>query len=186
MTDFADGEWHRLHRATPLFRGGLALLIIIGILFGNLRDRFIDLVFGDSPFDGSSAGDHDYEAEAFEFLIRENLLLLALAGLLVLLALITAGFWLSWRLHTFRITDEVVEVRRVDPVELHRARRWWARRPRPCLARFRFAARKATTRARDREHLEPYVFRRHHRLHFGVFQGAAQRRGAFRPRRVSA
>lgn len=111
MTDFADGEWHRLHRATPLFRGGLALLIIIGILFGNLRDRFIDLVFGDSPFDGSSAGDHDYEAEAFEFLIRENLLLLALAGLLVLLALITAGFWLSWRLHTFRITDEVVEVR---------------------------------------------------------------------------
>ena len=108
MTDFTDGQWHRLHRATPLFRGGLALLIIIGILFGNLRDRFIDLVFGDSPFDGSSPGDPDYEAEAFEFLIRENLLLLALAGLVLLLALITAGFWLSWRMHTFRITDEVL------------------------------------------------------------------------------
>ena len=37
MTDFTDGQWHRLHRATPLFRGGLALLIIIGILFGNFN-----------------------------------------------------------------------------------------------------------------------------------------------------
>jgi len=33
----ADGEWHRMHPLTPLFKGGLALIIVIGIVISNMR-----------------------------------------------------------------------------------------------------------------------------------------------------
>lgn len=104
MTDFADGEWHRLHRATPLFRGGLAVLILAGIIFGNFRDRIVDLVFGGDP-------DDDFGGDPLDFILRENLVLAALGVALLVLLLAVGGFYLSWRMHTFRITDEVVEVR---------------------------------------------------------------------------
>ncbi len=38
----ADGEWHRLHPATPLLRGGLYLVAIIGIIVANLRERLVE------------------------------------------------------------------------------------------------------------------------------------------------
>ncbi|MDO8337338.1 MAG: PH domain-containing protein, partial [Microcella sp.] len=110
MTDFADGEWHRLHRATPLFRGGLAVLILAGVVFGNFRDRIVDLVFGDQGF-GGDPGDDDFGGDPLDFILRENLVLAALGVALLVLLLAVGGFYLSWRLHTFRITDEVVEVR---------------------------------------------------------------------------
>ncbi len=111
-TDYADGEWHRLHPATPLFRGGLAFIAIIGVLIVNLRDRFIELFFGggdDIFIPGPPGG--DLESDAIDFIVREELIIVALLAGLGLLLLIVAGFWLSWRMHTFRITDEVVEVR---------------------------------------------------------------------------
>ncbi len=109
-TDFADGEWHRLHPATPLFRGGIALVAIIGVLIVNLRDRFIELFFGRDDFDLPPTGG-DIESDAIDFIIRENLVAAALAAVLGILLLVVLGFWLSWRVHMFRITDEVVEVR---------------------------------------------------------------------------
>ena len=110
-TDYADGEWHRLHPATPLFRGGLAFIAIIGVLIVNLRDRFIELFFGnDDVFIPGTPGG-DLESDAIDFIVREELLIVALLAGVGLLLLIIAGFWLSWRMHTFRITDEVVEVR---------------------------------------------------------------------------
>ena len=111
-TDYADGEWHRLHPATPLFRGGLAFVAIIGVLIVNLRDRFIELFFGggdDIFIPGPPGG--DLESDAIDFIVREELIIVALLAGVGLLLLIIAGFWLSWRMHTFRITDEVVEVR---------------------------------------------------------------------------
>lgn len=110
MTDFADGEWHRLHRATPLFRGGLAVLILAGVVFGNFRDRIIDLFFDGAGF-GSGPGDDDFGGDPLDFILRENLVLAALGAALLVLLLAVGGFYLSWRMHTFRITDEVVEVR---------------------------------------------------------------------------
>ncbi|MBF0672719.1 MAG: PH domain-containing protein [Salinibacterium sp.] len=101
QTGLADGEWHRLHRASPLFKGGIALIAILGVVVANLRERLIDLFLpgyteGDDPVD----------------LVLENgflgWALLAVAGLLVVLII---GFYISWRMHTFRVTDEVVEVR---------------------------------------------------------------------------
>jgi putative membrane protein len=108
--NFANGEWHRLHPATPLFRGGLAFIAIIGVLLVNLRDRLVSVFFG-ADRGGLPRTGGDFEADAIDYIVREELVVLALlAGVGVLLLLI-AGFWLSWRMHTFRITDEVVEVR---------------------------------------------------------------------------
>lgn len=103
-TDFADGRWHRLHPATPLFRGGLAVLIVGGILVGNLRERIIELFVG-------RGGPGDRFGDPLDYLVRENLILAALGLATLVVVVAVVGFWLSWRLHTFRITDEVVEVR---------------------------------------------------------------------------
>ncbi|MET0161635.1 MAG: PH domain-containing protein, partial [Microbacteriaceae bacterium] len=97
----ADGEWHRLHPATPLLKGGIALLAIIGVIIANLRERLVELFLprGGGPED------------PLDFAVRHGWLgwgLLAVLGVLLLLVL---GYWLSWRMHSFRITDDVVEVR---------------------------------------------------------------------------
>lgn len=102
VTDFADGEWHRLHRATPLFRGGITLIAIIGILIANFRERLIEAFIP-----GSDLSPDD----PLDYLLREDILLITVAATIGGLLLIVAGFWLSWRMHTFRITDTSVEVR---------------------------------------------------------------------------
>lgn len=109
-SNFADGEWHRLHPATPLFRGGLAFIAIIGVLIVNLRDRFVAIFFDSDQVDLPPTGG-DFEADAIDYIVRENLVFLALLAAVGVLLLLVAGFYLSWRMHTFRITDEVVEVR---------------------------------------------------------------------------
>jgi putative membrane protein len=103
-TDLADGEWHRLHRATPLFRGGIAFIVVLGIIVSNFRDRAVDLFFGGN-------GEVNGEGDPIDFIVEQELVLVALLALMGVLLLFIAGFWLSWRMHTFRITDEVVEVR---------------------------------------------------------------------------
>ncbi len=45
-THLADGEWHRMHPLTPLFKGGLALIIVGGIVIANMRDRVIAWLVG--------------------------------------------------------------------------------------------------------------------------------------------
>ncbi|BDI23967.1 PH domain-containing protein [Herbiconiux sp. L3-i23] len=95
----ADGEWHRLHPATPLLRGGIALIAIIGIIIANLRDRVLELVL------------HYEENDPFDLLIDRGWLLPALLIVGGVLLLGVGGFWLAWRMHEFRVTDEVVEVR---------------------------------------------------------------------------
>ena len=99
-----DGNWHRLHPATPLLKGGIALIAILGIVIVNLRDVLIELVIGGS---GRSGG----EGELLTWIVENGLLGLALLAITVGLLLFIIGFYLSWRMHSFRITDEVVEVR---------------------------------------------------------------------------
>ncbi|MGL4339614.1 MAG: PH domain-containing protein [Rhodoglobus sp.] len=102
-TRLADGQWHRLHPATPFLKGGVALLAILGIIIVNLRDLVINTVVG-----GQAPADN---VEPLRWIVDNQLtvqfVLLILLG--VLLAI--AGFFASWRMHTFRITDEQVEVR---------------------------------------------------------------------------
>jgi putative membrane protein len=101
--NLADGEWHRLHPATPLLRGGFAFVAIVGFLVANLRERILDLFVGGRP---AYAG-----SDPLDLIVRRGLIPLALLGVLVVLVIVIAIFWLSWRVHSFRITDELVEVR---------------------------------------------------------------------------
>ncbi len=97
----ADGEWHRLHPATPLLRGGIALVAILGVIIVNLRDVFIEVIFV-----GPEGQD-----DPLIWIIEHDYALPILAAIAGGLLLFIAGFYFSWRMHTFRITDELVEVR---------------------------------------------------------------------------
>ena len=99
---FTDGEWHRLHPATPFLRGGLTFVAIIGIFIVNLRDVIIDNLFGGREGD---------DGEPLVWLAESGYAGFVVLGIFVLLVGLVVGFYFSWRMHTFRITEEVVEVR---------------------------------------------------------------------------
>jgi putative membrane protein len=101
VTQFTDGEWHHLHPLTPLLRGGITFVAVIGFLLYNIRDILIDMVLGG---DGSNG-------EPLVWLYESEFFWLAVLALFVGLALVVVGYYLSWRMNTFRITEEVVEVR---------------------------------------------------------------------------
>ncbi|TFD69831.1 PH domain-containing protein [Cryobacterium ruanii] len=100
-TDLTDGEWHHLHPATPLLRGGIFMVAIIGFIIANLRERLIDLFMGEENYRGDPI-DAIYERGATGW---------ALLILAVVLLVIIVVFYLSWLMHTFRVTGEIVEVR---------------------------------------------------------------------------
>lgn len=103
-SELSDGEWHRLHPLSPLLRGGLTLLVILGIVVANLRDRLIGFFLPEGA-------DWEAEGDPIEFVLQNDVLLPALlivgGGLVLLIGL----FWMAWRFHTFRITGDDVEVR---------------------------------------------------------------------------
>jgi putative membrane protein len=98
---FTDGEWHRLHPATPLLRGGIVFVAVLGFVLSNLRERIIGFFVG-APDYGGDPLDEIYDRG------WEGWALLAVA---VVLILCIGAFYLSWRMHTFRITGDAVEVR---------------------------------------------------------------------------
>lgn len=99
----SDGEWHRLHPASPLLKGGLVLVAVLGYLLANARERFVEL-FVAQPGDYRSG-------DPIDLILSNGLLGYAIAVVFVVLVVLVGGFYLSWRMHTFRITAEVVEVR---------------------------------------------------------------------------
>jgi len=106
----ADGEWHRLHPLTPLFRGGIVLVIVAGVIISNLRDRivefFLPVVAPNLP------DDIDFDqGNPIDFVFENNLVLTVLLGVLAVVLILIGIFYLSWRFHMFRITGDVVEVR---------------------------------------------------------------------------
>ena len=98
-----DG-WSRLHPATPLLRGGVVLLAVLVWVVVQLRDVWITLLLGDLV--GEAGGPED---PATRWILGNTGL--ALGGLALLLAAILVGGWLSWRMHTYRIGDDIVEER---------------------------------------------------------------------------
>ncbi|GAB2560772.1 PH domain-containing protein [Leucobacter ruminantium] len=121
----ADAEgWRRLHPLSPLLRGGLVLLVIVGVVVANFRDRFVELFFADRVFEGSGV-DVDVDPSGdivslIEYLAGQGLLLLVLGALLAVLLLIVLFAWIAWRFSTYRITDEAVEARRGVLFRTHR------------------------------------------------------------------
>lgn len=98
-----DGEWHRLHPATPLLKGGIALVAVMVILFNNAREYVVELFVP-----GGRRGD---EGDPFGYVVDQGWLGLLLLAVFVVIALFVGGAWLSWRMNTFRVGDDVVEVR---------------------------------------------------------------------------
>lgn len=118
-SNLADGEWHRMHPLTPLFKGGLVLLIVAGITFANLRDRviawFVDITTpSDTHYSDYSSGD------PVDWVLENNLILIALLAVLGLLIVLVAIFWFVWRFQQFRITGDHVEVRKGIIFRSHR------------------------------------------------------------------
>jgi putative membrane protein len=102
VTSLADGDWHRLHPASPLLRGGIFVFALLGFVIANLRERLVDVVFGIPRGESGDPLDEIYERGAVGWA------LLAAAAILIV---ILVAFTLSWRMHTFRVSDESVEVR---------------------------------------------------------------------------
>lgn len=96
-----DGEWHRLHPATPLLKGGFALIVLLGYIVSNLRERVLGLFL--PRFDDGG--------DPVDYVLSHGIVLQVLGGVALLLIVLIGGFYVSWRMHTFRITNEVVEVR---------------------------------------------------------------------------
>ncbi|TAM67033.1 MAG: hypothetical protein EPN48_14225 [Microbacteriaceae bacterium] len=101
FTRYADGQWHRLHPATPLLRGGIALIAVLGVIIANLRERLIDFFFHTPSYGG----------DPIDQIYNRGLTGWALLIVAAVIVLAIGGFYLSWRMHTFRIGDEAVEVR---------------------------------------------------------------------------
>ncbi|MGN8048054.1 PH domain-containing protein [Curtobacterium sp. 22159] len=99
-----DGEWHRMHPLTPLLKGGIFLIVILGYVLNSLRDQLVELFI---PGGGGPQDDGDPVRYVYEHGVVGWVLLGVAVVLLVLLGLFT----LSWRMHEFRVTGEIVEVR---------------------------------------------------------------------------
>lgn len=114
----ADGEWHRMHPLTPLFKGGLALIVIAGIVIANLRDRLIawavDLFSPEAHYGDYSGGD------PVDWVLQNNLIVVVLLSVLGLVVVLVAIFWFVWRFQQFRITGDHVEVRKGIVFRSHR------------------------------------------------------------------
>ncbi len=101
MTSPADGEWHRLHPATPLLRGGIFIFAMLGFVIANLRERIVEIFFGVPRFSG----------DPIDEIYRRGGVGWALLGIAVILILILVAFYFVWRMHTYRVNSEAVEVR---------------------------------------------------------------------------
>ena len=131
VTNLADGEWHRLHPASPLLRGGLVFIAVLGFIIANLRERLVDMflvLFAPDvlrgPVDnGFNDWQGDWANDPIGGILSRGLVGWAIAALAVIIVAVVVGFWLSWRMHTFRVTREAVEVRSGILFRSHRSAR---------------------------------------------------------------
>ncbi|MGO2141797.1 MAG: PH domain-containing protein [Leucobacter sp.] len=105
----ADAEgWRRLHPFSPLLRGGLVLLVLIGVFIANFRDLFVRMVVGATTH--QPVGEDEF-SEVLGMLSNGQTLLLVLGGVILLLLVIMGVSWVAWRFHTYRVTADAVESR---------------------------------------------------------------------------
>jgi len=112
----ADGEWHRMHPLTPLMKGGLVMVIAIGYLIANLREKIVYWLI--SLF--TPARVPEFGGDPVDWVVNNNLVIVVLLGVLAVAVLLVALFWLMWRFHQFRITEAHVEVRKGVIFRSHR------------------------------------------------------------------
>jgi putative membrane protein len=89
------------------------LVVIAGVVIANLRDRLVYLFVPwiDDGVDVDIQVEEWRGGDPIDFIIANNLYLVAGLALLGILIVLIGLFYLSWRFHTFRITGDDVEVR---------------------------------------------------------------------------
>lgn len=105
--DYADGHWHRLHPLTPVLQGGLFVAAIIGVVLATFWDLLLTRVTALIVFQEFANDPATELAPLPPF--SELLVFLGFGFVAVLVGAL--WLWLSWLLHSFRITDDVIEVR---------------------------------------------------------------------------
>ncbi|MFF2371847.1 PH domain-containing protein [Agromyces sp. NPDC058110] len=130
VTALADGEWHRLHPASPLLRGGLVFIAVLGFVLANLRERLVDMFLvifvpdaGDELDGRYGEWQNDWANDPVGAIVVNGAVGWALLAVVLVVIGVIVGFWLSWRMHTFRITPEAVEVRSGILFRSHRSAR---------------------------------------------------------------
>lgn len=113
-------EWRRMHPFSPLLRGGLAVLVIAGIIIANFRDRFIELFFGDRFWSEYGNDEVNGAQDPIGYLIEQGFILIALGVVLGIIALIVLFSWIGWRFATYRVTEDAVEERKGVVFRSHR------------------------------------------------------------------
>jgi putative membrane protein len=103
MNPLADGQWHRMHPATPLLRGGAVLVAIVAIVFANLRERLVDWV--------ARVPDRTHDGDPVDAIVQHGWTLWAALGVLLFIALILVWYRVTWRMTEFRVTTDAVELR---------------------------------------------------------------------------
>ena len=98
----AIGEWRRLHPMTPLLRGGFIVLAVLGWIIAQQWNTLVGLLIPD---------EYEYQDPAWGFVSSPERLVLLLGGTVLLALLVGGGSYLAWRMHTFRVTEEVLEER---------------------------------------------------------------------------
>lgn len=105
-TPDAEG-WRKLHPLSPVLRGGLFFLVLIGIIIANLRDVLVQLfVTGDN-----GSGEGGSIIDLFEYLSKQGLILVVVGAVLGIILLVVLLSWISWRFQTYRVTPDTVEAR---------------------------------------------------------------------------
>ncbi|GAA4124346.1 hypothetical protein GCM10022415_30280 [Knoellia locipacati] len=105
--DLGLHEWQHLHPLSPIVRGGVVGIAVIGYAGSQLVDDvFRGIGGGDGGDDPSEGGLRD----GLGFLFDHSLVTSAV----VLLALLVVGLvgWLSWRFSKFRVTGGQIELRK--------------------------------------------------------------------------
>ena len=104
--DASSGQWHRLHPLTPVLQGGVVVVALVTaavfILWENLILPSLLVFFG--------VNDELPDQELWLF-VQEFLGWIAVAAL-VLVMVLAVIFWLQWRVHLFRMDDDVIDVKK--------------------------------------------------------------------------
>ncbi len=101
----ADEGWQRLHPLSPLLRGGVVLLAILGYVAVQLVDRVLSSVQVGPGSGGSSPSDEGPLDQASAYPLIAVLAVVAFVGVVALVS------WVSWRFSRFRVGGSQVELR---------------------------------------------------------------------------
>lgn len=108
------------------------LLAVIGFVIANMRERLTEIALGWFAPDlqptideelGKASERARFAADPISYVVEHDLVLWAALGVLAVLLVVVLLFWVSWRMRTFRVTPDVLEVRGGIIFRSHRSAR---------------------------------------------------------------